>query len=262
VTTRSLAARDVTGAYNALLEIANKANARIIVSKLEQSPNQPASAWLDFEVRRDAIATIDAATANAGDVIGGDVSVSADSSNTLASKVQYKIALSSADLLPPRETTTLAIETRAVDESVAAMTKAAADFGGRVVDSNVVTESSGRTTARVTIDVPMSKSDDTIAGAKARGVVRGSQSSRNAQASNAGQLARARIEIAFATPDAIVGADSGLWATIRNGLATSAAGLMWSLRLLVIGVCLIAPWAVALWGGWRIARRARRSAAR
>jgi hypothetical protein len=259
VTTRSIAAADVTAAYNAMLAIANQSKARIVVSKLEQTPNQYATAWLDFEVPRDAIAIVDAAIAKAGDVIGGDVSVSADSSGTLASKVQYKIAFKSADLLPPRETTTLEIETRAVDESIGVITKSASELGGRVVDSNVTSDAAGRTSAHVTIDVPIGKSGEAIERVRARGAVRVSQSVRNAQASSdvGGQLARARIDVTFATPEAIVGADSGFWASIRNGLSTSAAGLMWSLRMLVIGVCLIAPCAVVVWGGWKTFTRVR-----
>ncbi|MBC7782431.1 MAG: DUF4349 domain-containing protein, partial [Burkholderiales bacterium] len=260
VTTKSVAASDVPTAYNVLLDEAGKVNARIVVSKLQQDSNQPANAWLDFEVRKTDAAAIDAAIAGAGDSIGGDVTVSTDVANTLASKVQYKIALSSADQLPPREVTTLAVETRDVEESVAAIVKAASEAGGRAIDSNVSKESSGRTMARLTIDVPLNRSGEMLERVKSRGVVRVSQSTKNAKAAG-GQLARARIDVTFGTPEAIVGADAGVWATIRNGLSTSAAGLMWSLRLLVIGVCLIAPWAVAVWGGWKIARRVRASKA-
>ena len=256
-----MAAGDVAAAYDALLRAANKVNARIAVSKLEQTANQPPGAWLDFDVRRDDVAAIDAAIAGAGDVIGGDVTVALDQEKTLASKVQYKIALTSAQQLPPRETTTLAIETRNVDASVAHVTKVAGDLGGRVIDLTVTTEPSGRTLARVTIDLPLDKAAETIEQAKARGEVRGSQSVRHATASTAGSLSRARLDLTFATPDAIVGADEGFWTSIRNGLATSAAGLMWSVKLIVIGACLIAPWALAVWGGWKVAQRAKRSRA-
>jgi len=242
-------------AIQTLLAIANKSNAHVIVSQLRQDANQPASAILHFDARRDDATTIDAAITAAGDVIGGEVVQSSDTTNTLASKVQYKLTLVSADQLPPRETTTLAIETRDVDASASAITKLVGELGGRVVDSNVSSESSGRTIARVIVELPIAKSSEAIDRAKSRGTVRSSESTRNQQTNTAGQLARARIEVTFATPDAIVGADAGFWATIRDGLSTSAAGLMWSLRMLVIGVCLVAPWVIVIWGGWRLGKR-------
>jgi len=38
-------------------------------------------------------------------------------------------------------------------------------------------------------------------------------------------------------------------------LATSALGLRWSLQMLVIGICFVAPWVLVIWAGWKLARR-------
>ena len=62
-----------------------------------------------------------------------------------------------------------------------------------------------------------------------------------------------------ATADAIVTGESTLWTSIRNGLGTSIAGLLLSVRLLVIGLCLVGPWALVLWVAVRIWRRRRKS---
>ena len=260
VTTRSVAAADVPNAYEAVLAAAHKAKARIIVSKLEQQSGQPTSAWLDFEVRRTDAGTVETALAAAGDAIATNVTVSADASNTLESKVQYKLSLQPADQLSPREATNLGIATTHVEESVASATKAVTDAGGRALDANVSKEASGRTTARLSFDLPLNKSAGVIEQLKSLGTVRVHQTSKNAQVP-AGQLARARVDVILADPEGIVEADQGLWASLRRGLATSAAGLLWSVQLVIVGLCLIAPWALALWGGWRLARRIRRQRA-
>ena len=62
-----------------------------------------------------------------------------------------------------------------------------------------------------------------------------------------GSLARARIDVTLANGDRIVAGDSGLWATVRRGLSTSVAGLLWSLRFIVIGLCFVLPWWIAIW---------------
>jgi hypothetical protein len=61
--------------------------------------------------------------------------------------------------------------------------------------------------------------------------------------------------VTFGNTDAIVTPDSGIWASIRQGLSTSVAGLMWSLRLIVIGVCFVLPWVLVLVIIWRFIKR-------
>jgi hypothetical protein len=254
VTTRNLAAADVAKSFAALIETARKANARVVVSKLEQNSGQPTSAWLDLELRRENAAAIDAAIGAAGDVVGGSVEVASDQQATLESKVQYKIGLAPADQLPPRERTVLTVENRDVEAAVAAMAQATISAGGRVVDSNVAKEPSGRTTARLILDLPIDKSASIVDRARESGVVRVSQTAKN-QTVPAGALARSRVELTLTSPERIVEEGRGVGSTLRNGLATSVAGLMWSLQLIVIGLCLVAPWALMVWAGWKLLRR-------
>ncbi|MDQ3441459.1 MAG: hypothetical protein M3478_14040, partial [Planctomycetota bacterium] len=90
--------------------------------------------------------------------------------------------------------------------------------------------------------------------AKAQGAVRMVQSTKDAQLVD-GALARARVDLTFATSDTLVAPNQGLWATIRRGLATSFTGLMWSLQLIIIGLCFVGPWVLILVLGWKILRR-------
>jgi hypothetical protein len=70
-----------------------------------------------------------------------------------------------------------------------------------------------------------------------------------------GALTRARFDVSLSNAEGLVAADRGVWATIRNGLATSLAGLLWSLQLIVIGLLLVGPWVVLGWGVWKLVRR-------
>ena len=82
-----------------------------------------------------------------------------------------------------------------------------------------------------------------------------------------GKLARARIDVTFANAEAIVTPSKGLFSSVRQALSTSAAGLLWSLELVIIGLCFvvvyIAEWADRKWywasrlETWKIDRRHR-----
>ncbi len=165
-----------------------------------------------------------------------------------------QLTLVPAEKLPPRESTAMTIELSDVDSAMSNIQLAASETGGRVADSNLSKDPTGATTGKLAVEVPLNKAQSVIDQAKKLGAVRAVQASRNAQVP-AGTLARARIDITFSTAEAIVGADNGIWATIRNGLATSAAGLLWSLRLIVIGLFFVVPWALLLWGGWKLIKR-------
>ena len=76
-----------------------------------------------------------------------------------------------------------------------------------------------------------------------------------------GKLARARIDLTISNGEGLVAGNQGVWASIRDALATSVAGLLWSLQLIVIGLFLVGPWALALWVVVKLFRRRRRPAA-
>jgi hypothetical protein len=69
------------------------------------------------------------------------------------------------------------------------------------------------------------------------------------------------VDVTLANEDMIVESGQGLGSRIREGLRTSAAGLLWSVQLIVVGLFLVAPWALIMWFVWRLVRRGRRKAA-
>jgi hypothetical protein len=169
------------------------------------------------------------------------------------SKVQLHLSITSADHLAPRETTRLQVEVPDVDKSAADAQAAAIAAGGRVLEATVARDH-GKGLARVALDLPLDESGQVLQQVRSAGTVRGIDASRDSQAPT-GPLAHAQILVEFTTTEAIVADQTGPWASVRQGLSTSIRGLLWSLQWVVVGLCLIGPWAVIGWIGHRLWRR-------
>ena len=61
--------------------------------------------------------------------------------------------------------------------------------------------------------------------------------------------------------DLIVPRDDGLWPQVRKGLSYSVTVLSLSVTWLIFGLCVLLPWAVVGYGGYRLVRRLFRRAA-
>jgi hypothetical protein len=258
VNNRSIASSDVDKSYQTLQENLRKASARIIVSRIEDQGKGQHNAYVDFEIARAQIDAIEKALASVGETYNRSVNAAADAENVTDSKVQFKLAISPASALPARETDALAIEVKDVDAAAQSFLGSATSSGGHVIDSNFSKDQRGQT-ARVIVEVPYSATSQIVAQTKQLGTVRGSQQATNQQAPS-GEFARARIELTLASGEMLVAPEHGVLATLRNGLSTSFAGLMWSLQLIVIGLCLVGPWVLLIWGGVKVLKRSRRRA--
>ena len=256
VQTLSVATVDVPGSYDKLLSKLAEMKARIVMSRLDKEDNQPnqTAGYVDFEIKRVDADAAETSLAALGDIVQRQVLRSTDNQNTLDSKIQFKVALHNATLLTPREAWTVAIETDEVEHAQTAIATAAVSAGGRVVDSTLAREAGGRTTARMIVEVPFTQTTAMLDHVKDTGEVRVINSTKNPSAPD-GKLARSQFEITLGTPDALVKDDRGVWATIRSGLSTSIGGLLWSLELVVIGICFVLPWALLVMVGWKLFRR-------
>jgi hypothetical protein len=150
----------------------------------------------------------------------------------------------------------MTIELADVEAAMASLQGSAVDAGGRVAQSNLMKDRDGRGIGRVTVDVPLDKSGAIVSSARERGTLRAIDATKDLQVPP-GQLARARVDDTFVTADTLVAPERGLHTSVRRGLATSLSGLMWSLQLIVIGVCFVLPWAVVLYAIWRLMKRRR-----
>ena len=254
---QTLAATDVPTAYQAILSAANAAHARMESASLNEQDRQNISANIQLEVPRSFEAQLDKALADAGGTISRTSTRPEDSENTVDSKVELKLAITSTDHLAPRETMRLQVEVADVDKSAEAAQAAAIAAGGRVLDASIVKEN-GKDRARVILDFPLAKSGDVLQSVRGEGTVRGIDASRD-QTAPTGPLAHAQIFVEFRTGEAIVSVQTGPWASVRQGLSTSINGLLWSLQWVVVGLCLIGPWAGIGWIGWKLRGKIRRT---
>ena len=147
---------DVPPAYLSLREAVGRANGRIIAAQLDEHDKQNITAQIDFEVKRADEAAMRAALDAAGDVIARQVTRATEGDGVTDTKVTYRVTLLSANRLRPRETMTLAIEVPDVDETAAAFGSWALDAKGRQVDARINRDSSGKVTAHLVYDVPLS----------------------------------------------------------------------------------------------------------
>jgi hypothetical protein len=247
---QTLAAPDVPGAYQAVLEAASAAHARVQSAQLNEQDRQNISADLQLEIPRALQPAFDKALAGAGGTIARTSTQSAQAEGTVDRKVALHLSITSADRLPARETTRLQVETADVDRATTDAQSAAIHAGGRVLEATV-NRDNGKGLARVALDLPLDKSAEILQQIRNEGTVRGIDASRDPQAP-AGPLAHAQILVEFTTTEAIVADQTGPWASVRQGLSTSIRGLLWSLQWVVVGLCLIGPWAVVGWVIWKL----------
>jgi len=252
---QTLAATDVPTAYQAVLNAANTAHARVQSAQLNEQDRQNVTADLQLEIPRTAQVDFDKAVTAAGGSIARTSNRAAEAEGTVDSKVSLHLSITSADHLAPRETTRLQVETTDVDKSAADAQAAAVSAGGRVLEASV-TKDHGKGLARVILDLPLDKAGEVLQQVRGEGTVRGIDASRDPQAP-AGALAHAQIFVEFTTGEAIVADQTGPWASVRQGLSTSITGLLWSLQWVIVGVCLIVPWVGIGWVGWKVWKRRR-----
>ncbi len=249
--TLKLAAPDVAAAYRAVRKALEKAidegKARVTGADLNEQDRQNVTARLDFDIRWTEDAAVQAALAAAGETLSRQVARAPEGENVTDKKILYHVELVASATIEPRETITLAVEVSDVENSVIGITSQVKEAQGRVVKTDVAEDRSGRTTAHVIYDVPLSVAPAVVAKVKDLAVtkVRVHQTTRNLQAPE-GKMALARIDVTLATPDVLVPRDEGLGAEIRYGLSLSLRGLLLSVRLVIIGLLFVLPWVVLI----------------
>ncbi len=256
----NLAGEDVETTYRAILARIAKASGRVISSNLNRSDATQATGTIQFEVKSAEADAVLNDVRTAGQVLQLNVTENPDTANVTTAKQAFTLQIIPAAQVPPRETRTLSLQTSQVEAAVQTVNAAVSGAGGRITESNLSQDGAGRSAARLVIDVPLAKADQLVDSVRKQGTVRTAESSKNAQIPE-GSLSRARLNLSIGSGEGIVSGEQGFWTSIREGLGTSVRGLLWSLQLIVIGVCLVAPWALLLWGGWKLLRRGKGASA-
>ncbi len=252
--TLQLASPDVVTAHQDLAGVAASLKAHVVQSNVTDGDGDNISAVLSLDLPRGALAEWDKARQAAGEVLTRSVVRSTDQHNTLDSKVRINLTFFPADRLPPRQITTAMLRVESSESQQQAFLAQAKNVGGRIIDQTMTRDANGRGSARVVLDVPRDKAGEILDDLRLAGEIWSMNTSTNLQAPE-GALSRTRFDLQFSERESLVSAESGFWSSIKAGLATSLKGLGYSLRLLVVAVCLIAPWAAVLWGGWKLLLR-------
>jgi autotransporter-associated beta strand protein len=250
--TLQVAVPDVRVGYQALRDAAGKANARVRAAQLNEQDAQNVTAQIEFEVRRTDDAAIRSALDAAGEVVSRQITRSPEGDDATDSKVLYRVAFLSANRLNPRETTTMLVEVPDVDHAAAVIAAQVAEAKGRQVNAQSSRDRSGKMSAKLTYEVPLAAAG-IVERIKAGGTVRTSQVARDPQAPD-GKFATARLDVTLVSADSIMAEDDGVWPQVRRGLAYSASVLLTSVTWVVFGLCVVLPWMVIGYAGYRLVR--------
>jgi hypothetical protein len=255
--TVQLAASNVPQAFNDILAAVKAADGRVLQSDLSAQNPQDVSGTIAFQVSRAAFGTLNAEIAKAAEVLTRTINRSADTQNTVDSKLLLTLSLRSAENLPPRQTTTVREEVSDVERAVDDLVNAATTAGGRRVGGGALNQDrAGHVTGEVVVDVPLARAGPILDQLERMGYRRSKQIAYD-NAVTDGPLARARIDATFSNSSASLGGEESTWDAIRHGLGTSGRGLRMSLQYLIVGLCFLAPWILLLWILWRLVRRSR-----
>jgi hypothetical protein len=258
-----IAAHDVPGLYHKLLDKLQdaKTEGRVLSAELNEQDQQHISGVLDFEISRNDAIAIDALIGRAGesDIFQRTVTRNPDTQNTVDSKVRLTLRLINADDLKPRETTTARVEAHDVEKASSDISEAATGAGGRVVERRLNKEQGGSLEAHLVVDVPLAGAGAVLDRIRACGAVREMTSNKNLQVPD-GTLSRAEFEVFLSNTQLLVAPEDSVSARFHDALQTSVKGLLLVLQYLVIGVLLVGPVLLILWGAWRLIRRARKPA--
>jgi hypothetical protein len=193
----------------------------------------------------------------AGAVYTRKVSRAADAENVVDSKVRWQVTFLNQATIPPRETYKFGIEVADVDQTTAMLSALAGKHEGRTVEANISRERNGRITGKLIYDIPMAEVRDLLDALKSAGIVRVQQTVKHPEVPD-GPLGVARLDVTLSNAELIVPSDSGIGLSVRRGLSDSFTVLLWSLRILILGLCVLLPWALVIWAIYRLLMRVRR----
>jgi len=142
------------------------------------------------------------------------------------------------------------LEVSDIEKATSEAVKAADDAGGRVTEATESKASSGAMSSHMVVDVPLSKAEAVGKQLKGLGSVDMIESAKNPQSPD-GEIGRARFDVTLVTPDVT----RSMGYAVSSGLAVAGRGLLWSLMLVVVGLCFVLPLGAVIWGGWKGARR-------
>jgi hypothetical protein len=252
-----LASLDVPASFRKLQEAAAAAKSQVRTAQLNEQDKLNVSAQFDFDVLTADKKTIDEALALAGKVISRHTTQAAPGEAATSRKVGYRLALRNVAALPSRERVSLGIEVKDVDQTAADILEMVKSRQGHLAGAQMNHERTGRVSAILVFDVPLSVKEELVRQLKTAGIVRLQTATRNPQVPD-NDLATAHIDVTLTSAGPIVPSDEGLWQQIRTSLFYSFRLLSWSLMFVILGLSVLLPWLLLIWGGYKLVTRWRR----
>lgn len=191
---------ELTEAFRKLADEARKADARILVSQLNDQDKSNLSAALEVEVLRTKEADFRAAIASTGVILARTVQRSSDAENTIDSKVRLSLRLVGLDRLAPRETQSLNLAAKDVPSAFQSVLASVHELGGRVIASNLNEQSKGAIQGQLDFEIPAEKRDATNKALDAAGVVFSRQVQRSNDTQNTVDL-KFRMQVKLGSVD-------------------------------------------------------------
>ena len=201
-TTIVLAARDVAGAYRALLKAVGEAKGRILVSQLNENDPASVTATFHFEVRREHEAAIAEALTLAGETASRSSSRAQVTRDVIDSKTRLDLTIVDLKSISPRETTTATLAAADVAAAHQALVEAVEKARGWVLLSRLDESDQENVTATLQFDV-LAEHDGQIATAlDVSGVILSRTASR-ATGTPAGTIVKNRTQLTVIHRDRI-----------------------------------------------------------
>lgn len=255
-----LASNDVPAAFRKLKEAVAAAEGQVRKALLNEQDKLNISAELSFDIARKHEKVIEKLLAEVGEAFSRSTAQVPIGETATDKKVGYRLRLLSVSGVPPREKVTLELDVANVEETTATFVGMVRERKGEVARGpRRRLDATGRAIAEVLFDVPLSMKDDLLAKFRKAGRVRVDDSDRNPQVPES-TLATAQIYVKLTSDGPIVPGDEALWPKIRTSLFYSFTLLSFSLMFIILGLSVVLPWALIIYGVVRLVRRFRRKA--
>jgi hypothetical protein len=190
-----IATTDVPGNFAKLQEaILRIAKGQVRVGKIDEQDKQNVTAIIDFNVPIDQKPAIDKLIAAVGPVLTRSAGQTPVTELATDRKYGYVVTLRSVANIAPRESITLKIEVKDVDQRVADLKEMVRAGKGRVADVNVARQENGQVVAVLIFDVPLAVEDLLVRQIKETGNLLSQQTTRNPNVPE-NELATAQIVV-------------------------------------------------------------------
>jgi Domain of unknown function (DUF4349) len=252
-----VASLDVAGGFRKLQDVVGKAKSRIDAANLNEQDKLNISAKFDFDIPISNKNAVDQTIAEIGKIIWRTANRSSAKEATTDRKIGYRLVLNDVAALPSRDNVSVAIEVKDVRQTMADILNIVKTQKGVVIGNQMNDERNGRIAALLKFKVPVAAQEELFRHFKGAGTIKDQSASRNPQVPD-NELATAFMVVTLVSPGPIVPEDEGLWPQIRTSLFYSFKVLTWSLMLVIVGLCLVLPWLLVVWVGFKVVRRFRK----